>query len=86
MAAGHIFYKSKTWNVKEMQTYKMNVEWPFILCAEHIFLMFTFILICSLLRAPPHGDSAVIKYEMWPYKSQKRDSSFILCGHSLSHY
>ncbi len=86
MAAEHIFHKSKTWNAKEMQTYKMNGEWPFILYAEYISQMFTFIFICSLLRAPPHGDSAFSKYERWPYKSQKRDSSFILYGHSLSHY
>ncbi len=75
MAVEHIFYKSKTWNAKEMQTY-----------AEDIFQMLTFIFICSLLRAPPHDDSAFIKYAKWPYKSQKRDSSFILYGHSLSRY
>ena len=72
MAAGHIFYKSKTWNAKEMQTYKMNGEWPFILYAEHIFQMFTFIFICSLIRVPPHGDSAFITYGKWPCKSKKR--------------
>ena len=26
MAAGHIFYKFKSWNDKEMQTYEMNGE------------------------------------------------------------
>ena len=26
------------------------------------------------------------EYEKWPYKSQKKDSSFILYGHSPSHY
>ncbi len=86
MAAGHIFYKLKTWNTKEIQTYKMNGEWPFILYAEHIFQIVTFNFIWPLLQAPLHAEIAFIKYEKWSYKSQKRDSSFILNGHSLSHY
>ncbi len=69
-----------------MQTYKMKGEWPFILYAEHIFQLFTFNFIWPLLKAPLHGEPAFIKHENWPYKSQKRDSSFILYGHSPSHY
>ena len=86
MTAGHIFYKWKTWNDKEMQTYKMKGEWPFILYAEHIFQILTFNFIWPLLWAPLHGESAFIKDERWPYKSKKRNSSFILNGHSLSQY
>ncbi len=86
MAATHICYKSKTWNTREMQTYIMNGGWPFILYAENIFPMFPFIFICSLLKAPLHGNSAFIIYKKWPYKSQKRDSSFILYLHSSPHY
>ncbi len=72
MAAEHIFYKSKTWNTKEIQTYKINGKSPFILYTKHSFEMFTFIFISPLLRAPPHGNSAFIKYGKWSYKSKKR--------------
>ncbi len=86
MAAGHMFYKFKSWNDKEMQTCKINGERPFILYAEHIFQIFTFNFIWPLVWAPLHGKSAFIKHEEWPYKSRKRDSSFILYGHCPSHY
>ncbi len=54
-----------------MQTYIINGEWPFILYAEHSFHMFTFIFIWPLLWASINDDSAFIKYEEWPDKSQK---------------
>ncbi len=65
MTAGHIFYKWKTWNDKEMQTYKMKGEWPFVLHAEHIFQILTFNFIWPLLWAPCHGESAFIKDWLW---------------------
>ncbi len=55
MTPGHIFYKWKIWNDKEMQTYKMKGEWLFILYAEHIFQILTFNFIWPLRWAPLHG-------------------------------
>ncbi len=63
MAAGHIFYKWKTWNAKEFQTYKMKVEWPIILYVEHIFQVFTFNFTWPVLQAPLHDKS--VFYKTW---------------------
>ncbi len=57
-----------------------------IFAAVLVFLTFAIHFAWLFSVAPYPGNSAAKIHAHWPFKSQKRDSSRILHGYSLSHY